>query len=98
MKKTLAPARMTMNAENIEPPSCRLASTSKLCVTRNVSEVMKSTVRKSSNMPVTAQLRTACRNSLMTMGFNSHSRQWVKWLLQRTRIEDVGSVDRKSVV
>src|SRR5665213_2566427 len=40
---------------------------------------MNSTVKNNINIPVTAQLRTACRSSLMTMGFSSHSRQLVKW-------------------
>src|ERR1035437_8196828 len=47
---------------------------------------MNSTVRNSSNMPVTAQLRTACRSSLMTMGFNSHSRQLVKWVFNFEKV------------
>src|SRR5665213_332854 len=40
---------------------------------------MNSTVRNSINIPVTVQLRTPCRSSLMRMGFSSHSRQLVKW-------------------
>ena len=51
----------------------------KLSVMRNPSAVINSTTRNRSNMPVTVQLRTPCRSSLMTMGLSSHSRQLVKW-------------------
>src|ERR1039457_4718721 len=86
MKNTLAPARITTKAENIEAPICMLASTLKLSVTRNTSDAMNSTTRKSSNMPATVKLRTPCRSSLMTMGFNSHSRQLRKWDLSLAKV------------
>ena len=80
---------MTRNAENIVPPNCISGLTLKLCVTRKPSDVMNSTIRKSSSIPVTVQLRTPCRSSLMTMGFNSQSRQLAKWFLQRANVEEV---------
>src|SRR5438309_1495751 len=79
MNRMLAPARITMNVENIEAPSAALTSTEKLCEMRKVSDARNSTTRNRINIPDTVQLRTPWRSSLMTMGFSSHSRQLRKW-------------------
>ena len=81
MNSRLQNASTPAKAENIEPPRRRFASTSKLCEMRKPSDVMNSPARKRSSMMVTARLRTACRSSLTTMGFNSQSRQPAKWVL-----------------
>src|ERR1017187_5528215 len=95
MKNTLAAARITTNAENIEAPICMLASRLKLSVSRNTSAAMNSTTRKSSNMPATVKLRTPCRSSLMTMGFSSHPRQLAKWVLsfEYAAVIEVGDLE-----
>jgi hypothetical protein len=78
MKRMPAPASTTRKLRNNCPPSCSLTDTSRDWFTSTAMATTNSRSRSISSIPVTAQLRTDWRSSLMTMGFNSQSRQLAK--------------------